>query len=313
MVDHHIIIDCDPGQDDAVALLLALASPDELRIVGITCVAGNVPLDLTQRNARRICELAGRAEMRVFAGCPGPMVRPLKTAEAVHGESGLDGVDLPDPTMPLQDLHAVAFIIDACRSAEDGEITLCPTGPMTNVATALVQAPDIRRKIREIVFMSGATDNPSNSMPIAGFIIYVDPHAAQVVMQTRIMLTMLGLGVTHKAITTPERLAAIRAIGSPVAEAVAGMLEFYDRHDIERYGMSGGPLHDPCVIAYLLAPEIFRGRDCHVEVETASELTIGQTVVDWWGVTGTAPNCHVVDHVDSDAFYGLLIERLGRF
>lgn len=313
MTARPIIIDCDPGQDDAVALLLALASPDELRIVGITCVAGNVPLDLTQRNARRICELTGRAEMQVFAGCPAPMVRPLKTAEAVHGESGLDGVDLPEPTMPLQDRHAVEFIIDTCLSAQDGEITFCPTGPMTNVATALVQAPEIRAKVREIVFMGGTAINPGNTTPVAEFNVYVDPHAAQVVMQSGIKLTMLGLDVTHKAITTPERLAAIRAIGSPVAEAVAGMLEFYDRHDIERYGMPGGPLHDPCVIAYLLAPDIFMGRDCHVEVETASELTIGQTVVDWWGVTGLAPNCHVVDHLDSEAFYGLLIERLGRF
>lgn len=307
-----ILIDCDPGQDDAVALLLALASPDELDLRAITCVAGNVPLTLTVRNALRIRELSGRNEVPVAAGCPRPILRPLLTAEEVHGRTGLDGVDLPDPMTALDPRHAVDLIIETCRAAADGELTICPTGPMTNLALALVMAPDIAAKLRGIVFMGGAALRPGNSTPVAEFNILVDPHAARIVLESGVPLVMLGLDVTHKAITTPARREAIRALGNRVGIAVADMLAFYDRHDIERYGMPGGPLHDPCVIGYLLRPEIYGGRDCHVAVETGSALTMGQTVVDWWGVTGEPPNCRVITEIDADAFYELLLERLAR-
>ena len=308
-----IIIDCDPGQDDAVALLLALAAPGELDILGITCVAGNVPLELTQTNARRICELAGRTDIPVFAGCPRPMLRELVTAEAVHGKTGLDGCDLAAPTMPLQAQHAVDFIIGACLDAGAGGITLCPTGPLTNIAVAIVKEPRILPCIAEIVLMGGAAMVPGNTTPSAEFNIYVDPHAAHVVFECGRPIVMHGLDVTHKALTTPDRLAAIRAIGSAVGKAVAGMLEFYDRHDIERYGMAGGPLHDPCVIAYLLRPDLFSGRRARVRIETRSELTMGRTVVDWWGIEAGEPNALVVDEIDADGFYTLLTERLARF
>ena len=191
-------------------------------------------------------------------------------------------------------------------------MTICPVGPMTNVALAIVKAPEILPKIREIAFMGGVARNPGNTTETAEFNIFVDPHAARIVLESGVPLTMFGLDVTHKAITTPERLAAIRAIGTPVSDAVAGMLAFYDRHDIERYGMPGGPLHDPCTIAYLLEPTLFGGKDCHVSVETASELTMGQTVADWWGVTGKPPNCRVVDRIDADGYYRLITERLAR-
>lgn len=308
-----IIIDCDPGQDDAVALLMALASPEALKVLGVTCVAGNVPLERTQRNARRVCELAGRHDVPVFAGCPRPLLLPLGTAEAVHGQTGLDGSDLPEQsTMPLQDRHAVDFIIDTCLSAGENEVTLCPLGPLTNIAVAIVKAPQIVENIREIVFMGGAALGPGNRTPAAEFNIATDPHAAQIVMEAGAPLVMFGLDVTHTVITTPLRLEAIRNIGTRVSEAVGGMLSYYDRHDPERYGEPGAPLHDPCVIAWLLQPDLFRGKAVHVAVETSSPLTLGRTVADWWGVTNNPPNATVMDRADSDGFYALVIDRLSR-
>jgi len=307
-----VIIDCDPGQDDAVALLMALASPNNLKVLGITCVAGNVPLNLTQRNARRICELAGQPELPVFAGCPRPMLLPLRTAEAIHGKTGLDGSGLPEPSIALQDRHAVDFIIDTCLSAGDGEITICMLGPMTNLAVAFVKAPQIVGKIREIVFMGGAALGPGNRTPVAEFNIMTDPHAAKVVLEAGSPLVMFGLDVTHRVITTPARLDTITQIGSPVSEAVTGMLTFYDKNDPERYGEQGGPLHDPCVIAWLLQPNLFRGKRVHLTVETGSPLTMGQTVADWWNVTGKEANTTVIDHADADGFYTLLVDLLSR-
>jgi len=307
-----VIIDCDPGQDDAIALLLALASPDEIELLGITCVAGNVPLPLTTRNARIVVELSGRSGVPVHAGCARPILRPLSTAERVHGKTGLDGYDWPEPTLPLAKAHAVDFIVERCLAAEDGSITLCPIGPMTNVAAAIVKEPRILPKLREIAFMGGAALVPGNVTPVAEFNIHTDPHAARIVLESGVPLTMFGLDVTQKAITTPARLQAIRAIGTRLAEAAAAMLTFYDRTDIERYGVPGAPLHDPCVIAYLLRPALFAGKDCPVTVETDSALTMGQTVADWWGVTGKAPTCRVITGIDADGYYALIRERLAR-
>ncbi|MBI4182839.1 MAG: nucleoside hydrolase [Proteobacteria bacterium] len=305
-----IIIDTDPGQDDAVAILVALASPAELEVLAVTTVAGNVPLALTSENARKIRDLAGRPEVPVYAGCPRPILRPLRTAEKVHGPTGLDGADLPPPRAPLAEGHAVDFIVEALR-AHPEPVTLATMGPLTNVALALIKAPDIAGRVREIVMMGGAVRG-GNVTPVAEFNVYVDPHAARVVFESGVPIVMHGLDVTHKVITTPERLAAIRAIGTPVAEAAAGLLAFYDRRDLERYGAPGGPLHDPCVIAYLLAPGLFAGRRVHVAVVTDEGPALGQTVADWWGTTGRAPNALVVDRVDADGFYALLTERLAR-
>lgn len=310
-----IILDCDPGHDDAVAILLALASPDELELLGITCVAGNVPLGLTRKNALLACELAGAPQTRVYAGCSRPMVRQLVTAEAVHGQSGLDlpgGLTLPEPTMKLESRHAVDFIIDTLLAAPPGTITLCPTGPLTNIAMAMVREPAIVDRITEIVFMGGAAITPGNVTPAAEFNIYVDPHAAEVVLRSGVPLVMMGLDVTHQVLVTDERKAAIRGLGGRAAQIVSELMTFYCAYDIDRYGMEGGPLHDPCVIAYLIDESLFELKQVNVEVETTSPLTLGETVVDWWGITDRHPNCRVAKRADASRFFELLNQRLAR-
>lgn len=306
-----IIIDTDPGQDDAVAILLALASP-ELDVIGITAVAGNVPLKLTEKNALKICELAGRRDVKVFSGAIRPLVRPLVTAEHVHGKTGLDGPDLPEPTMTLQEQHAVDFIVETLMREELGTVTLCPLGPLTNVALALIREPKIAPRIKEIVLMGGGFFEGGNVTPAAEFNIYVDPHAADVVFRSGVPIVVMPLDVTHKALTTAKRVEAFRTMGSKVGDATAALLDFFERFDEEKYGTDGGPLHDPCVIAYLLKPELFKGRHCNVSIETASDLTMGMTVIDWWGVTDRAKNATVMRDIDADGFFALLTERLGR-
>ena len=306
-----IIIDTDPGQDDAVAILLALASP-ELEVLGITAVAGNVPLALTQKNARIVCELAGRSDMAVYAGCDAPLVRKLVTAEHVHGKTGLDGPQLADPVMPLQAEHAVDYIIDTLRSAPSGTITLCPLGPLTNIAQAFRKAPDIIERVQEIVLMGGAYFEVGNITPAAEFNIYVDPEAAAEVFSAGVPLVVMPLDVTHKALTTQARVDAFRAMGTRVGDMVAEWTNFFERFDKEKYGSEGAPLHDPCVIAYLLQPELFTGRHVNVVVETGSELTLGMTVADWWRVTDRAPNAMFMGDLDADGFFALLTDRLAR-
>ncbi len=304
-----VIIDCDPGQDDAVMLLLACASP-ELDILGVTTVAGNVPLDLTQRNARLMLELAGRTDVPVYAGCDRPLERAPITAEAVHGMTGIDGYPIHEPALPLAEGHAVDLIIETCRAAADGAITLVPTGPLTNIATALTQAPAIVSKIEQIVLMGGAFGRGGNVSPAAEFNILADPEAAKIVFGCGRSTVAFGLDVTQQVLTTPARLERIRAIGTPVAEAVAGMLTYYDNSNIARYGGPGRPLHDPCPIAWLIQPDLFTGRQVNVDVETGSELTDGMTVVDLWGVTDRPKHTLWMREADADGFYALLTERL---
>lgn len=306
---HSLIIDTDPGQDDAVAILLALASP-EINLLGITTVAGNVPLALTQENARKICDLAGRTDMQVFAGLDRPLVRPLVTAEHVHGRTGLDGPVLPDPETPLQEQHAVDYIIDTLRREPAGSVTLAPIGPLSNIAMAMQRAPDIIPRIRQIILMGGAYFEVGNITPAAEFNIYVDPHAAQVVFASGVPVIMMPLDVTHKALTRTDRVAALRAIGNRTGVAVAEMLEFFERFDEAKYGSDGGPLHDPCTVAWMIAPDIFNGRPCNVEIETASPLTMGMTVVDWWQVSSRPHNALVIGDLDADRFFELITERL---
>ncbi|MEN8873654.1 MAG: nucleoside hydrolase [Pacificibacter sp.] len=303
-----IIIDTDPGQDDAVAILLALASP-EVDVLGITAVAGNVPVALTAKNARKVCEVAGRPDVLVYAGCEKPMAHTLVTAEHVHGVSGLDGIELPDPKMPLQDQHGVDFIIDTLRAEPSGTVTLCPMGPLTNIATAFERAPDIIARVQEIVLMGGAYFEVGNITPAAEFNIYVDPEAAEIVFKSGVKLVVMPLDVTHKALVTQERLDPFKAMGH-VGDVVLGWMDFFERFDIEKYGSAGGPLHDPTVIAYLINPDMFSGRFINVEIETKSELTRGMTVADWWGVTDRAPNAMFIGDIDADAFFGLLNQRI---
>lgn len=312
MSPRKIIIDTDPGQDDAVAILLALASPEEIDVLGITAVAGNVPLSLTAKNARIICELAGKPDVKVFAGCERPMGRVLVTAEHVHGQTGLNGPVLPDPEMPLQDQHGVDFIIDTLRSHAPGTVTLCPLGPLTNIAMAFIKAPDIIEKVQEIVLMGGAYFEVGNITPSAEFNIYVDPQAADIVFKSGVPIVVMPLDVTHKALVTKPRNDAFRNIGSKVGTAVAEMTDFFERFDKEKYGSEGAPLHDPCVTAYLIQPDLFKGRHINVEIETQSELTLGMTVADWWGVTDRKPNATFMGDIDADGFFSLLAERLAR-
>ncbi|EKE45026.1 pyrimidine-specific ribonucleoside hydrolase RihA [Oceaniovalibus guishaninsula JLT2003] len=306
-----IVIDTDPGQDDAVAILLALASP-EIEVLGVTAVAGNVPLALTQKNARIVCELAGRPDIAVFAGCDRPMLRPLVTAEHVHGRTGLDGPVLPDPAMPLQDMHGVDFIVRTLRAEPEGSVTLCALGPLTNIAMALRMAPDIAGRIARIVLMGGAYFEVGNITPAAEFNIFVDPEAAAVVFGCGAPITVLPLDATHKVLVTKARNDAFRALGTRAGIAVAEMTDFFERFDKAKYGSDGAPLHDPTVIAWLLEPDLFAGRQINVEIETRSDLTLGMTVADWWQITDRPRNALFVGGVDDERFFALLSERLAR-
>ncbi len=313
MAKQSVIIDCDPGQDDAINLLLAMSSPDELDILGITAVAGNVPLALTERNARLMCDIAGRSDIPVYAGCARPMVRDLVTAEHVHGTTGIDGAEISEPVLPLQEQDAVDFIVDTLSAADDHTITLVPTGPLTNIATAITKAPDILPKVKEIVLMGGAMRESGNYSPSAEFNILVDPQAADIVFKCGRPITQMGLDVSHQVLSTRERIDRIKKIGNQAAQATVGMLDFFNRHDTKKYKYMGAPLHDPCTVAYLLRPDIFEGKLCNVSIETQSELTMGNTAVDFWHVTDRPKNSNWIHAVDADAFYELLTSRLARF
>ena len=313
MTKRPIIIDCDPGQDDAIGLLLAMSSPDELDILGVTTVAGNVPLALTERNARQVRDIAGRRDVPVYAGCSKPMVRDLITAEHVHGKSGIDGIDIVEPKQPLEKQHAVDFIVDALSGADNDSITLVPMGPLTNIGQAFTKDPSILRNVEQIILMGGAMREGGNISPSAEFNILVDPHAADIVFRCGRPITVMGLDVTHQVLATPERRDRIRTIDNEAARATAGMLDFFNRHDTVKYGSMGAPLHDPCTIAFLLKPELFKGKLCNISIETESELTMGNTAVDFWHVTDRPKNATWIHTADADGFYDLLIERLSRF
>ncbi|EGD60574.1 Pyrimidine-specific ribonucleoside hydrolase [Novosphingobium nitrogenifigens DSM 19370] len=307
-----IIIDCDPGQDDAINLLLAFASPEAVRVLAVTTVAGNVPVELTQRNARLVCELAEREDVPVHAGCARPlMVSPL-TAEHVHGDTGIDGLPVHEPAMPLQPLHAVDFLVETLL-ATDEPITLVATGPLTNLALALARDPGIARGIERIVLMGGAMREAGNITPCAEFNMRADPHAADMVLRSGVPIVMLGLDVTHELLVTRTRLARMKAIGNPVARAAHDMLAFSERYDLAKYGKDGAPLHDPCTMAWLLRPDLFRTRACHVAIETGSPLTLGHSVVDFWNVEAGPRHVQWAHEVDAEGFFDLLFERLARF
>jgi purine nucleosidase len=312
MMRRRIIIDTDPGIDDAVAILLALAAPEESETLGIVAVAGNLPLAQTERNARRVCELAGRLDVPVYAGCERPILRPLATAERIHSETYRDRLLLPEPTMPLRAEHGVDFLIETLRGAEAGTITLCALGPLTNIAMVLVKAPEVAGKIRELVVMGGACFELGNVTPAAEFNIHVDPHAAAIVIDSGIPITMIPLDVTHQVLSTPPRVEALRALGNRCGPAVAALLDSFEINRRDKFGGRSMALHDPSVIAYLLRPNLYEGREVNVTIETQSPLTMGMTVVDWWGVTGRKANVRFMNTVDADGFYDLLVEKLAR-
>jgi len=305
-----IIIDTDPGKDDAVAILLALASPLELELLALVAVAGNVPLACTESNARRLLELGGRTDIPVYAGCARPMVRPPITAEHVHGDTGLHGLVLPEPKAPLMPQHGVDYLVDTLRGAAPGEITLCLLGPATNVAMALVKAPDIAARMAEVVWMAGGRSEGGNTTPAAEYNVHADPDAAKVLLDSGIKLTLLPLDLTHQVRLTPERLARLQRVDTAASRAMAAL--FANAGDAPAREREGSPLHDPCVIAYLLQPELFAGRHINIAVETASPLTLGMTVADWFGVTSRPANATFLTQADADGFFGLLFERLAR-
>ena len=300
-----IIIDTDPGQDDAVALLLAFASP-ELDLKAITTVAGNVPLALTTANALRIRELAGRDDIPVHRGAEVPLVFPLSTAEFVCGPDGLAGADLPPPRGEAAPGHAVEALIAILRAAPEDGVTLCPLGPLTNLALAFRLAPDILPKVKRIVLMGGAI-GLGNITPAAEFNTYVDPHAAAVVFDCGQPIVMFGLGVTFQAIASHDQIARIGALGNAAGKAVHGMLT---RPRPGGLGSNGHPMHDPCVIAFLLWPDLFEGRDCFVAIETGDGPLRGRTTIDWNGRLKREPNTHVVSAVKAHDLFEQMIERL---
>jgi purine nucleosidase len=306
-----IILDTDPGQDDALAILLALAAPDRLDLLGLTTVAGNVGVDLTTINALRILEVAGRTDVPVHRGADRPLLRKLRTAEYICGPDGLDGANLPPPTIAARAQHAVPFIIETLRKAPDRSVTLCPVGPLTNLALAFAQEPALAAKVERIVIMGGARDL-GNITPAAEFNFYVDTHAAQMVLQLGVPIVLFGLHATHQAVCTPAHVARIAALDTGVARAVAGMTGRPRPGAKARLGVEGHPQHDPCVIAWLLWPELFKGRDCHVAVETCSEETVGRSTIDWWGSTRHPANAHVIERIDADGLFDRLIAALAK-
>jgi|ERR1700730_6653154 purine nucleosidase len=308
----NIIIDSDPGQDDAIAILFALAASDRLDLRAITTVAGNVPLELTSRNARIVLDWAQRPEIPVYAGCPRPLLRELITAEQIHGVTGLDGVTLHEPSTGLAKAHAVDFLVSTLREAPDGSVTLCAIGPLTNVAASLIQAPDVKRGIKEIVIMGGAYLKRGNITPTAEFNIYVDPHAAVVVFGSGLPITVLPLDVTCKVLSTEARVRRLRNLGNQAGELIAAILVSHARREVKNFPSEGGPVHDPCVIGYLLEPSLFSGRSVNVAVEIQSELTLGETVVDWGAVTRRTPNALWITEVDPDGVFSLLTETVAK-
>lgn len=305
-----IIIDTDPGQDDAFAVLFALGSPAELDVVAITTVGGNVPLPLTSRNALQLVELAGRADVPVFAGCPGPMVKKLKTAEYVHGPSGIDGLDVPEPVTLLQGQHAVNYLVDKIMAEPEGELTVCTLGPMTNLGMAMAMEPRIVPRIREVVLMGGGFFQGGNMTPAAEYNIFVDPHAAHVVFESGVPLTMASIDCTYTAQMTPEWIDTLRAVGRRSTTQAANMADFFRQYGSHKFPTQARPIHDACVTGFLLAPHLFQQKLCNVTIELMSPETIGMTVVDWWHVTGRRKNCNVLGRIDTDGFFALMLERL---
>lgn len=310
MAPRKIIIDTDPGQDDAFALLFALGSPAELEVVGVTTVGGNVPLRLTSKNALKVVELAGRPDVPVYAGCPGPMVKPLMTAEYVHGETGLDGADLPEPVTPLQAEHAVNYLVRTIMAAPEGELTVCTLGPMTNLAMAMVMEPRIIPRLREVVLMGGGFFEGGNATPAAEYNIFVDPHAAHRVFASGVPVTMAPIDCTYTALMTPDWLDTLRATGSRAAIEAANMADFYRQYGSHKFATPARPIHDACVTGYLLLPDIFEKKLCHVTIDIVSPETIGMTVVDWWDVTKRTKNCTVLRRIQPEPFFTLMRERI---
>ena len=307
-----LIIDTDPGADDVVALLLAMASPEDLNLRAITTVAGNVRLDKTSRNARLAREWGGREDIPVYAGAGRPLVRKPIYADDIHGQEGLEGVKVHVPKQGLAQGSAVQYLVDTLSGAEPHSVTVAMLGPQTNLALALIQKPEIVKGIKEVVVMGGAHFNGGNITPVAEFNLYADPHAAEVVLASGVKLTYVPLDLTHKVITSDARFKQLAAIDNQAGRRVVDILDAYVKHDMDLYGMPGGPVHDASVIAYLIKPELFSGRRVHMEVDSREGPTFGQTVVDWYAVLKRPANVLWLNEGDAQGFFDLLSERLAR-
>ncbi len=307
-----IIIDANPSQTDAIALMMALSSPDDVNILGITVVGGHIPMAVATHNARRIVEISCVRNVPIHAGATGPLRALPPGIELAPVDQTLDGYDAPDPSIRLENEGAVEFIVSALRSHAERTVSLCCFGPLTNIATAIGRAPDIAPRIREIVLMGGSHFEMGNVSPVAELNMFVDPDAAQVVLNSGIPCVMMPLDVTHKVVVTQHRLADLRAIDSEVGHAVATWANLMERVYSETFGADGMPMHSPCVIAYMLRPYLFTGHHLNVEVEVDSTLTRGMTVVDWWGMTSRPPNALFMSNVDATGLFALLTERVAR-
>ena len=316
MSKRKIILDCDPGHDDAIAILLMLSSPEEIECLGITVSAGNVSLDLTTNNTLRVLALINEYKIPVFKGCPRPLVNQLVTAEHVHGETGLDtrsGNSLPPPINEPEKEHAVNFIINQLRNSKPNEITLVATGPLTNIAAVLAMDPDAFYKAKQLIIMGGAGFEPGNITPAAEFNIFVDPQAAKSIFESGIDLIMFGLDVTHKMLITQNRLKDLFNCSEKIGPVVADLLTFFNAYDTKKYGWDGAPLHDPCTIAWLIKPEIFKGKEMSVKIETNDGPAYGRTIADWFNTTNEVKNAFVMTDGNSDQFFTLINERFKTF
>jgi purine nucleosidase len=298
-----IIFDSDPGQDDALALLLALAAP-EIEVLSVVSVAGNVPQPLVTDNLLALLSLAGRDDIPVYRGCELPLIREQYTAEYVHGDTGIDGADIPAALRKAEAQHGVDHIIETCMAAEDGSVTLVPVGPLTNIGMAIAKERAIIPKIREIVWMGGAFDEPGNTTALAEFNAFVDPHAGAIVFKSGIPMVVLPLDVTHKALLPQDAVRRLAEFGSPVATACAGMIGFYEQYDVAKYGWDGAAMHDPCAVAYLIDPTLFRSRRMSIGIDYTNEETIGNT---YERTDGSVPNATVVFDVEADRLFELLV------
>ena len=312
MQKHRILLDCDPGRDDALAIAIVLASTAEIKLAGITAVAGNVPLALTYRNARFVCDLCGFPEVPVHAGADGPLARKAVTGTRAHGESGLEGMEVDVPPGAVEPGGALAFMNETLRAAEDDEITLVAIGPLTNLAILVADSPELLPKIRQIVLMGGASRAGGNVTPAAEFNIFADPHAAARLLDCGRPMTIVSLDATHQVLATPAHTKRLARAGGEPARRLAALLRPAVHSRATRFGPDRLPIHDPCTIAWLLQPELFRAEPVPVAVETEGTHTLGATVVDWWGVTGRPPNAHWITEVDGEGVLDLLVERIGR-
>lgn len=306
-----LILDCDPGIDDFIAILMILAAPERFNLLGITVSGGNVPVHFTAQNALKACELAGRRDVKVYAGCPAPMLRSLVIEDGVHGEEGLKYVNLPKPTLDLQQTHGVDFLIEAILTSPQ-KVTLATTGPLTNVALSIVREPRILDNIEEIVTMGGSMIL-GNITPAAEYNFYADPEAAHILFTSGKKIKLVSIDVTHQALTTDIWMKNLAKMGNPAASAVAAMAQGVHEYDTKHFETAGGALHDPCVIAYLLDPTLFKGRDVHVEIDTSYGLTRGRSIIDWWNKRELLPNAHVFNEFKASGFFELLTGLLGRY